>query len=85
MAVHAMIGYWHWAFMGNNEALSDIGRRPMDIERPTYTNLNRLIGQVISSLTRSLWFGGAPTSVSPSSRRMCPLGEDSSLEAPARR
>ena len=31
----------------------------MDIERPTYTNLNRLIAQIISSLTASLRFDGA--------------------------
>merc|ERR1740139_310466 len=34
----------------------DICRRNLDIERPTYTNLNRLIAQVISSLTASLRF-----------------------------
>ncbi|OLP97548.1 Tubulin alpha chain [Symbiodinium microadriaticum] len=31
----------------------------LDIERPTYTNLNRLIAQIISSLTASLRFDGA--------------------------
>merc|ERR1712130_498285 len=36
-----------------------MGRRNLDIERPTYTNLNRLIAQVISSLTASLRFDGA--------------------------
>ncbi|KAK1314831.1 Tubulin alpha-1 chain [Acorus calamus] len=34
-------------------------QRSLDIERPTYTNLNRLISQVISSLTTSLRFDGA--------------------------
>jgi len=43
----------------DNEAIYDICRRQLDIERPTYTNLNRLIGQVISSLTASLRFDGA--------------------------
>ena len=33
--------------------------RRLDIERPTYTNLNRLIAQVVSSLTASLRFDGA--------------------------
>ncbi|KAH1073151.1 hypothetical protein J1N35_025479 [Gossypium stocksii] len=33
--------------------------RSLDIERPTYTNLNRLVSQVISSLTASLRFDGA--------------------------
>merc|ERR1712107_891737 len=40
-------------------ALYDICRRNLDIERPTYTNLNRLLGQIISSLTASLRFDGA--------------------------
>ena len=31
------------AVMLDNEALYDICRRSLDIERPTYTNLNRLI------------------------------------------
>uniref|UniRef100_A0A5F9DT94 Tubulin alpha chain-like 3 n=1 Tax=Oryctolagus cuniculus TaxID=9986 RepID=A0A5F9DT94_RABIT len=31
----------------------------LDIERPTYTNLNRLIGQIVSSITASLRFDGA--------------------------
>ena len=37
----------------------DICRRNLDIERPTYTNLNRLLAQIISSLTASLRFDGA--------------------------
>merc|ERR1712156_988108 len=45
--------------MLDNEAVYDICRRNLDIERPTYTNLNRLISQVISSLTASLRFDGA--------------------------
>ena len=38
-------------FFQDNEALYDICRRNLDIERPTYTNLNRLIAQIISSLS----------------------------------
>ena len=45
--------------MLDNEAIYDICRRSLDIERPTYTNLNRLVAQVISSLTASLRFDGA--------------------------
>jgi len=37
----------------------DICRRNLDIERPTYTNLNRLLAQVVSSITASLRFEGA--------------------------
>ena len=45
--------------MVDNEALYDLCRRALDIERPTYTNINRLIGQVVSSLKASLRFDGA--------------------------
>jgi len=45
------------AFMVDNEALYDICRRNLGIERPTYTNLNRLLAQCISSVTASLRFG----------------------------
>lgn len=31
----------------------------LNVERPEYTNLNRLISQVVSSITASLRFGGA--------------------------
>ncbi len=37
----------------------DICRRNLDIERPTYTNLNRLLAQVVSSITASLRFAGS--------------------------
>ena len=47
------------AIMLNNEAMHDICRRSLDIERPTYTSLNRLVAQSISSLTASLRFDGA--------------------------
>ena len=33
--------------------------RNLDIERPSYTNLNRLISQIVSSITASLRFDGA--------------------------
>merc|ERR1711907_693335 len=47
------------AFMLDNEAIYDICRKSLGIEQPTYTNLNRIIAQVISSLTASLRFDGA--------------------------
>nr|XP_034313047.1 tubulin alpha chain [Crassostrea gigas] len=45
--------------MVDNEAIYDICRRNLDIERPTYTNMHRLIGQIVSSITASLRFDGA--------------------------
>lgn len=45
-------------FLVDNEALFDICKRNLDIARPSYINLNRLIGQVVSSITSSLRFDG---------------------------
>lgn len=45
--------------MADNEAIYDICKRNLDVEVPTYINLNRLIGQVVSSITASLRFAGA--------------------------
>ena len=43
----------------DNQAIYDIARSNLEINRPTYTNLNRLIAQIISSITASLRFDGA--------------------------
>merc|ERR1712086_1210568 len=59
LATHSLLEHTDVAVMIDNEAIYDICRRCLDIERPTYTNLNRLISQVISSLTASLRFDGA--------------------------
>ena len=58
LSTHALLEHTDVSVMLDNEASYDICRRNLDIERPTYTNLNRIIGQVISSLTASLRFGG---------------------------
>ncbi|CAD6210093.1 GSCOCG00010872001-RA-CDS [Cotesia congregata] len=42
-----------------NVAIYELCRRNLSIDRPTYTNLNRLIGQIVSSITASLRFDGA--------------------------
>lgn len=47
------------SFLFDNEAIYDVCRRNLDLERPTYFNLNRLIAQVVSSITASLRFEGA--------------------------
>ncbi|KAK9504061.1 hypothetical protein O3M35_010496 [Rhynocoris fuscipes] len=59
LAAHGTLEHCDCAFLADNEAIYDICRRNLDIERPTYTNLNRLIGQVVSSITASLRFDGA--------------------------
>merc|ERR1711871_987678 len=59
LSTHALLEHTDVTFALDNEALYDVCRRNLDIERPTYTNLNRLFAQVASSLTASLRFDGA--------------------------
>merc|ERR1739848_797958 len=59
LCVHSLLEHTDVTNQVDNEALYDICRRNLDIERPTYTNLNRLLAQVISSLTASLRYDGA--------------------------
>ena len=46
-------------FLVDNEAIYDLCRKNLGQDRPTYTSLNRLIAQIISSITASLRFDGA--------------------------
>ncbi|NWH42193.1 TBA1C protein, partial [Chloropsis hardwickii] len=59
LTTHTTLEHSDCSFMVDNEAIYDICHRNLDIERPTYTNLNRLIGQIVSSVTASLRFNGA--------------------------
>jgi len=59
LSTHGLLEHTDVAFMLDNEAIYDIAKRSLDIERPSYTNLNRLVAQVISSLTASLRFQGS--------------------------
>lgn len=47
------------SFMVDNQAMYDICLRNMDLERPKFSNLNRLIAQAISSVTASMRFEGS--------------------------
>jgi tubulin alpha len=42
----------------DNEAIYGISQKNLDVKRPSYENLNRLIAKVISSMTASLRFEG---------------------------
>ena len=59
LSTHSLLEHTDVAVLLDNEAIYDIFRHSLDIERTTYTNLNRLVSQVISSLTASLRFDGA--------------------------
>ncbi len=43
----------------DNEAIYDICKKSLSISSPSFTNLNRLIAQVVSSITASLRFDGS--------------------------
>lgn len=45
--------------MVDNEAIYDICQNKLDVDRPNYISLNRLIAQIVSSTTASLRFDGS--------------------------
>jgi len=59
LSTHGLLEHTDVAFLLDNEAIYQIAQKSLDIERPSYTNLNRLIAQVVSSLTASLRFEGS--------------------------
>ena len=59
LTTHTTLEHSDVAFMVDNEAIYDICRRNLGVDRPSYFNLNRLISQVVSSVTASLRFEGA--------------------------
>lgn len=46
LSTHSLLEHTDVSVLLDNEAIYDICRRSLDIERPTYTNLNRLVSQV---------------------------------------
>lgn len=59
LTTHGSLDFEDCCFLIDNEALYDICARNLNVDRPTYTNLNRLEAQVVSSVTASLRFEGA--------------------------
>jgi tubulin alpha len=59
LSTHSLLEHTDVAFMLDNEAIYDIAKKSLGIAQPTFNNLNRLIAQIISSLTASLRFEGA--------------------------
>jgi tubulin alpha len=58
LSTHALLEYTDVDFVFDNEAIYDICKRNLDLPSPSYFNLNRIIAQVVSSLTASLRFSG---------------------------
>ena len=59
LTTHTTLEHTDCSFMVDNEALYDICKRNLNIDRPSHINLNRLIAQVVSSITASLRFDGS--------------------------
>jgi len=59
LSTHTLLEHCDVTFAFDNEALYDITKTTLELESPSYLNLNRLIAQVTSSLTASLRFDGA--------------------------
>jgi tubulin alpha len=59
LTTHTTLEHSDCSFMVDNEAIYDICKRNLGISSPHFTNLNRLIAQVVSSITASLRFVGS--------------------------
>ena len=51
---HTALEHCDVSFLVDNEAIYDLCKNNLEIARPTYTSLNRMIAQIISSITASL-------------------------------
>jgi len=58
LSTHALLEHTDVDVILDNEAIYDICKRALQLNKPTYKNLNRLISQVVSALTCSLRFEG---------------------------
>lgn len=59
LSTHSTIENSECTFLVDDEAVYDICKCNLDIHRPGYDHLNRLVAQVVSSVTSSLRFQGA--------------------------
>ncbi|KZW03716.1 tubulin alpha-1B chain [Exidia glandulosa HHB12029] len=59
LTTHTTLEHTDCSFMVDNEAIYDICKTKLNVAQPSYTNLNRLIAQVVSSITASLRFDGS--------------------------
>ena len=59
LATDSLLSFADHVTVFDNEAINDICRNSLKVERPTYGNLNRLIAKVVSSMTLSIRFGGS--------------------------
>lgn len=90
LTTHSTLDKTDCSFIVDNQAIYDICKTKLDIDRPTYSHLNQLISQVVSSITASLRFNGAlnvdmmefQTNLVPYSRLHFPLASYAPLVPP---
>jgi tubulin alpha len=58
LSTHWLLDHTEVSLMLDNEAIYEICQKNLNLKRPSYENLNRLISKVISSMTASLRFEG---------------------------
>ncbi|KAH9927179.1 alpha2 tubulin [Epithele typhae] len=59
LTTHTTLEHSDCSFMVDNEAIFDICKHKLNVSQPSFPNLNRLIAQVVSSVTASLRFDGS--------------------------
>ena len=59
LTTHTSLELIDVSFLVDNQAIYEICKRNLTVNRPTYTNINRIIAQIVSSITASLRFEGA--------------------------
>jgi tubulin alpha len=58
LTTHWLLDHTEVSVLLDNEAIYEICQKHLDCKRPSYDNLNRLIGKAVSSMTASLRFEG---------------------------
>ncbi|KAK7061901.1 alpha beta-hydrolase [Favolaschia claudopus] len=59
LTTHTTLEHSDCSFMVDNQAIYDICKKNLGVVSPSFQNLNRLIAQVVSSITASLRFDGS--------------------------
>jgi len=58
LSTHWLLDHTDVSLVLDNEALYEICQKKLDIKKPSYANLNRIIAKVVSSMTAALRFDG---------------------------
>merc|ERR1712117_468789 len=58
LSTHWLLDHTDVSLVLDNEAIYEISQKKLDIDRPNYSNLNRIIAKVVSSMTAALRFTG---------------------------